>query len=240
MSQINMTQLEGGLRSSGGAHIERIRKATDAQRVRREINWSAVNAANKAERDAYVQKIETEKQIQEAGFVLTSSWSWGCEYYMPSFDGVNLIDKPTSNKQEAIAACLDVLEALEDGDPENNDVINLTQHTATVEQSAAGVVEPENKAAIQAALTFDAIPTAGEMRQRASLLAAIAKDNGCKKAMIGGAPFFMATLERALVDAGITPVYAFSVRDSREEPDGNGGVRKVNVFRHVGFIDAVQ
>lgn len=119
-------------------------------------------------------------------------------------------------------------------------IINLTQHAATVEQVEAGVVEPENKAAVQAALTFDSIPSADEMADRSAFLARIAVDSGCKKAMIGGAPFFMAPLERALLAAGVTPVYAFSVRDSKEEPDGNGGVRKINLFRHVGFVEASQ
>ena len=117
------------------------------------------------------------------------------------------------------------------------DVVNLTQHPATAEQVVAGVVEPENKAAVQAALTFDAIPSGEEMAQRANFLAAIAKESGCTKAMIGGAPFFMSALESALKDVGIVPLYAFSVRDSREEPDGNGGVRKVAVFKHVGFVE---
>lgn len=119
-------------------------------------------------------------------------------------------------------------------------IINLTQHTATAEQVEAGVVDPAEKSAVQAALTFDAIPTASEMAERAELLARIAADSGCKRAMIGGAPFFMAPLERALLAAGIQPVYAFSVRDSREESDGNGGIRKINVFRHVGFVEAAQ
>jgi hypothetical protein len=109
MSQITMTELEGGLRSSGGAHIERMRKDADAQRVRREINWSAVNAANQEAMDAYISSLEIEASVKEAGFVLASSWSWGKEYFMPSFDGVNLLDKPTSNKQAAIKACLDAL-----------------------------------------------------------------------------------------------------------------------------------
>jgi hypothetical protein len=120
------------------------------------------------------------------------------------------------------------------------EILNLTQHAATAEQVEAGVVEPEEKGAVQAALTFDAIPTTSEMADRAAFLARIAVDSGCKRAMIGGAPFFMAPLERALLAAGITPVYAFSVRDSVEQPDGNGGVRKINVFRHVGFVEAAQ
>jgi hypothetical protein len=138
------------------------------------------------------------------------------------------------------AACNLMIEAAESAIANEVAILNLTQHAATAEQVEAGVVEPAEKSAVQAALTFDAIPTAPEMAERAELIARIAVDSGCKKAMIGGAPFFMAPLERALLAAGITPVYAFSVRDSVEQPDGNGGVRKVNVFRHIGFVEAAQ
>ena len=127
-------------------------------------------------------------------------------------------------------------------EPEPNDsgsILNLTQHSATPDQVLDGVVEPDNKSAVQAALIFDAIPSKAELTERAELLARIALDSGCKKAMIGGAPFFMSTLEIALKAAGITPVYAFSVRDSVEKHDGNGGVTKTNVFRHVGFVGVV-
>lgn len=119
-------------------------------------------------------------------------------------------------------------------------IVNLTQHTATEEQLKAGVVEPSEKKAVQSALTFDTIPSPGEMNERAEFLARIASASICKKAMIGGAPFFMSTLEKALISAGITPVYAFSVRESKEEPDGNGGIKKVNIFRHAGFVEAFQ
>lgn len=117
-------------------------------------------------------------------------------------------------------------------------IINLTQHQTTPDQALDGVVEPENKNAVQSALTFEVIPTGDEMSERAELLARIAADSGCKKAMIGGAPFFMSTLERALKEAGITPLYAFSVRDSVEKVDSNGVVTKSNVFKHVGFVKA--
>jgi hypothetical protein len=36
--------------------------------------------------------------------------------------------------------------------------------------------------------------------------------------------------------ADITPLYAFSVRESVEQALADGSVRKVNVFRHAGFI----
>ena len=55
-------------------------------------------------------------------------------------------------------------------------------------------------------------------------------------AMIGGAPWMMSALEGALLDAGVQPVYAFSVRESVEQVQPDGSVRKVNVFRHVGFV----
>jgi len=42
----------------------------------------------------------------------------------------------------------------------------------------------------------------------------------------------------ALRDQGIEPVYAFSVRESIEQTQPDGSVRKVNVFRHAGFVDA--
>ena len=113
-------------------------------------------------------------------------------------------------------------------------IINLTQHAGTPDQ---GVLEPENKPAVQAALTFDAIPSFEDMNKRALFLADVALDAGATKAMIGGAPFFMSTLERALTAAGIKPVYAFSVRESTEETDGNGGVLKVNIFRHAGWVN---
>jgi hypothetical protein len=143
--------------------------------------------------------------------------------------------------QNLSASCVRVVSETTFGEPvctDAEEIINLTQHPATTEQVEVGVVEPTNKGAVQAALTFDAIPAAAEMAERAELLTRIAVDSGCKRAMIGGAPFFMAPLERALLAAGVQPVYAFSVRDSREEPDGNGGVRKINVFRHVGFVEA--
>jgi hypothetical protein len=132
-------------------------------------------------------------------------------------------------------------------------ILNLTQHQATTEQIEAGVIDlpADIIPIVRNLLTFDTIPTSDEMNARAHDIAVIAADCAASEdrgdnagfalsAMIGGAPFFMTTLERALLNAGITPVYAFSVRDSREEPDGNGGVRKVNVFRHVGFIEASQ
>lgn len=117
-------------------------------------------------------------------------------------------------------------------------IINLTQHQATKEQKSAGVVEPADKENVSALLTFDDITSTEERQQRAIAIADIAVKSGCRAAMIGGAPFFMAPLEKALLAVGIIPLYAFSVRESKEEPDGSGGVRKINIFKHSGFVEA--
>jgi len=90
-------------------------------------------------------------------------------------------------------------------------IVNLTQHEATPDQIAAGVVEPsENKKAIIKTLTFEEIPSRAEIYDRAMLLASYAASElmqppeGCSEAgfeewslpddaaaMIAGAPYLM-------------------------------------------------
>jgi len=115
-------------------------------------------------------------------------------------------------------------------------ILNLTQHAATEDQILAGVIEPANKQEVVDLLTFDEIPSGEEMANRAARLAAIAQAAGVEAAMIGGAPYFMGALESALLEAGVEPVYAFSRRVSEEMIQPDGSVRKVGVFRHVGFV----
>lgn len=114
-------------------------------------------------------------------------------------------------------------------------IMNLTQHIANTEQRADGVVEPPDKDHVRQLLTFDEIPTLLDMENRAFLLAKIAAESGASAAMIGGAPFFMSTLERALFDAEIRPVYAFSQRLSVEDGGGNKRTR----FVYQGLFDEV-
>lgn len=134
-------------------------------------------------------------------------------------------------------------------------IINLTQHQATPEQLAAGVVDlpPAVRELLLNELTFDTLPSAEEIEDRAAFIAALAlgfssgqidedlANAGAVprgvRAMIGGAPYLMSALEAALFDAGIQPVYAFSVRESQEEQQADGSVRKVNIFRHGGFVE---
>lgn len=116
-------------------------------------------------------------------------------------------------------------------------IINLTQHAATDEQAAAGVVEPQDKTAVHRLLTFDTCPDRDAIRMRAEALAAVARENGAKAALVGGAPYLMGPLEAALREAGVRPLYAFSQRAGVvEERQPDGSVRKVQVFRHAGWI----
>lgn len=114
-------------------------------------------------------------------------------------------------------------------------IINLTQHGATPEQIAAGVVEPADKAEVKRLLTFDEPPNKADYIIRANALADLAK--GYEAAMIGGAPYFMSSLEVALEARGIKPLYSFTRRESVDMPQADGSVRKVAVFKHVCFVE---
>lgn len=119
-------------------------------------------------------------------------------------------------------------------------ITNLTQHDATPEQIAAGVVEPGNKEGVKKMLTFNSIEGTSKvaLRARAKALAEVARKEGNERAMIGGALYLMPHLEAELLASGIMPVYAFSKREAVEETQPDGSVRKTMVFRHVGFVEA--
>ena len=118
-------------------------------------------------------------------------------------------------------------------------ILNLTQHAATADQVADGVVEPTDKAAVQALLTFEEMPQYLDVCRRAAALAEMAKVSGFTSVMIGGAPFFMAPLETALESLLITPYYSFTRRESVDVPQGDGSVKKTQVFKHVGFVESM-
>lgn len=121
-------------------------------------------------------------------------------------------------------------------------ILNLTQHPATSEQITAGVVDlsDDRLAVLKALLNFGELPTRSEINDVAQDIAMLAmfcfEPADQKQAMIGGAPFLMGALESALLERSIVPVYAFSKRDSVEEVQEDGSVKKINVFRHAGFI----
>ena len=129
-------------------------------------------------------------------------------------------------------------------------ILNLTQHTATPEQKAQLVVEPRmTKEKIRKLLTFEEIPSKEEIESRATKLAEIAASEASfyagdtdneiwiTRVMIGGAPYLMGALENALRECGFTPVYAFSKRESIDQPQPDGSVKKIAVFRHIGFVE---
>jgi hypothetical protein len=85
-------------------------------------------------------------------------------------------------------------------------------------------------------LTFEELPSLSDIKQRAhNIVQLLAGHDGA--VMIGGAPYLMSTLENSLRQAGFTPLYAFSRRESAEATDPNtGAVIKTAVFRHIGFV----
>lgn len=125
-------------------------------------------------------------------------------------------------------------------------IINLTQHEASRDQIAAGVFDlpAAARAELQSLLTFGELPDRQEIRTRAERIADLAALHAAsvsaKRAMIGGALWLMAPLAAALRKRGIEPLFAFSVRETEEQRQADGSVRKVAVFRHAGFVPAVE
>ena len=85
--------------------------------------------------------------------------------------------------------------------------------------------------------TFESLPSQEEIQKRAISIAEIASNHSVQYAMIGGAPYLMAPLERELKKRGITPLYAFSLRESAEKVEADGSTTKMVVFRHKGFVE---
>ena len=95
-------------------------------------------------------------------------------------------------------------------------------------------------------LTFEELPTQDEIVSRALKIACLALTESLhegeewQRAMIGGAPFLMSTLEAVLHDVRIRAVYAFSKRESVEQIQTDGSTRKVAIFRHLGFTSSIM
>lgn len=140
-------------------------------------------------------------------------------------------------------------------------ILNLTQHPATPDQLTAGVIDitGEARARLVELLTFGEPESQEDVWARAHEITHIAtsasspedrandegflpeNDRGgvALSAMIGGAGWLMGPLEIWLRHAGITPLYAFSRRESVEKVQADGTVTKINVFRHTGFQPGV-
>jgi hypothetical protein len=132
-------------------------------------------------------------------------------------------------------------------------IMNLTQHAASPEQQAAGVIDLPDAARdlLVRLLTFEDLPKAADIEVRAEAIARLATDlwreweagrapaqtHLSRCVMIGGAPYLMSALERALALQGFKAIYAFSRRESADEVLPDGSVRKISVFRHAGFVE---
>ena len=123
-----------------------------------------------------------------------------------------------------------------------NAIINCTQHTASKEQLAQGVIDfpAELLEILKQMLTFKDLPTDAEICRRAESIANLANRTSCERALIGGVPFLMSALEPALFGKVIQPVYAFSLRESVEKTMPDGSVHKVGKFRHIDIIEVVD
>lgn len=122
-------------------------------------------------------------------------------------------------------------------------LLNMTQHDATPEQKADGVVDipdMEVRKLVRRVLTFEELPTQAQIEERAELLATVVQELGYRAALIGGAPYLMPELEQALTRHGILPCYSFSIRESTEKVSAGGNVRKITVFRHLGLIEKIR
>jgi len=116
-------------------------------------------------------------------------------------------------------------------------ILNLTQHIATPDQKAAGVVDftEKDRKTLQALLTFTNLPEKVGIIERAKKIKLLADTTDFCSVMIGGAPYLMCPLEKALQDYGI--FYAYSKRECVEISQEDGSVKKTFVFKHEGFIE---
>ena len=120
-------------------------------------------------------------------------------------------------------------------------LINLTQHNLTQEQLKDAVeVGTDVRDEVVKLITFNGVPTAGEIKDNASRLAEICRDMHASYAVIGGAPYFMGPLEQALRRVGVTPLYAFTERVAIEVTNPETGeVTKTSKFNFAGWIEGV-
>ncbi len=141
--------------------------------------------------------------------------------------------------------------------------LNLTQHLATADQAAAGVVNvpDELRVELEKWLTVPAADLLADdagmrLMARAEALRALAgeawgiisggdpyAEDWCPtlagtRVMIGGLPALQAPLAARLARAGFRPVFAVSDRVSAETTQPGGAVVKVSKFVHLGFVSA--
>ena len=120
-------------------------------------------------------------------------------------------------------------------------IMNMTQHEPSQDQKNVGVrnFRDDLQKRVRDLLTFDTLPTEVEIKNRCFDLTTLATYTYAKKMMVGGAPWLMAPLCNHLKKYGFEPVFAFSSRVSEEKLQEDGTIKKVQIFRHEGFVPAM-
>ena len=136
-------------------------------------------------------------------------------------------------------------------------IINLTQHKMTEDQYQYNGTklkeltyeipeeQEDHEKELKALLNFHELPTKDSINLRVMQITAYALDyfmgaaiENNRYALIGGAPYLTAPLAEALKRVGITPLYAFSKRESVETTQPDGSVVKTSIFKHAGYVEA--
>lgn len=132
-------------------------------------------------------------------------------------------------------------------------ILNLTCHTATFGQIAAGVVEftsPERFERLLSLLKFNTAPSELLVKSRTMAIVALAMEeidfqHKGKEVeydewgvMLGGALWLMKPLTNEFGRSRVVPMFAFSERKSVETMLPNGQVEKTQVFKHAGWVKA--
>ena len=136
-------------------------------------------------------------------------------------------------------------------------ILNLTQHQMTPEQYEYNGVklkelcfeipeeQEEHNKRVKTLINFHELPTRDTINSRVleitnfalqHFIGADVENN--RYALIGGAPYLTAPLAEMLKKVGITPLYAFSKRESVETTQPDGSVVKTSVFKHAGYVEA--
>ena len=121
-------------------------------------------------------------------------------------------------------------------------ILNLTQHNATADQLAAGIIDlpVDFQIVLKDLLTFPTQYTRDDLEYRALQIHELVRDFcGTSKevlegVMIGGMPSFMPVLESVLISKGIKVGYACTERQS-DDKEVDGKVVKTAIFVHAGM-----
>lgn len=116
-------------------------------------------------------------------------------------------------------------------------LLNLTQHVATAEQLADGVIEPDEltKKTIRGLLTIHGQPDPVEISMKAQGLTNLVANGGYDGAMVGGKLHLMVNLLHLMNLKGLVCFEADSERVSKDIDNGDGTVTKTTTFQHIGL-----